>query len=262
MENNWHRIVVKVGTSTICRPNGTLNLRKIERLARILTDIKNDGKQVILVTSGAIMVGTHKIGWGKKPKSIAKRQAAAAIGQCELMSVYDRYFMEYGATTAQILLTRGITDDAKARANVIQTFEEIITTHAIPIVNENDSVAIEELVIGDNDSLSALVAEFVKADVLIILSDVDGLYTADPSSDPTATLIPVVHNIDEVMGFASDPHTDAGTGGMKTKLNAAKICAKNHIPCIIADGCDPHILYDLTDGIPRGTLFTNEADHD
>lgn len=258
MEQKWNRIVIKVGTSTICREDGTLNLRKIERFARIITDLRNSGREIVLVTSGAIMVGAHKIGWGKRPDKVSEKQAAAAIGQCELMSIYDRYFMEYGTTTAQILLTKGVTEDADARENVIATFNELLKTRVIPIVNENDSVATEELVYGDNDTLSAVVAVFVQADLLIILSDIDGLYSKDPAVHEDAELIPVVHNIDKIREAAGGSHTEGGTGGMITKLRAASIAGERKIPTIIASGNDPHILYDITDGIPRGTLFDLE----
>lgn len=251
----WKRIVVKVGTSTICRSDGTLNLRKIERFARILTDLKNEGHDVILVTSGAIMVGAHKIGWGRRPATMAGKQAAAAIGQCELMSIYDRYFMEYGSTTAQLLLTKDVTENGEARRNVIATFQELLKTHAIPIINENDSIATEEIVYGDNDTLSAVVACLCNADLLIILSDIEGLYEADPSVHPEARLIPVVHDLDAVINAAGGSHTENGTGGMVTKLHAVSIAAKQHIPVIIASGEDPHILYDISDGHQRGTLF-------
>ena len=222
---NWNRIVIKVGTSTICRPDGTLNLRKIERFARIITDLKNAGKEIVMVTSGAISVGSHKIGWGNRPKDIALKQAAAAIGQCELMSIYDRYFMEYGSTTAQILLTKAITEDPVGRANVIATFNALLKTHAIPIVNENDSVATEEIVYGDNDTHS------------------------------DAKLIPFVKDIDAVRASAGGSHTENGTGGMVTKLHAASIAHASNIPTIIASGEDPHILYDISDGKQVGTLF-------
>ena len=252
---NWNRIVIKVGTSTICRPDGTLNLRKIERFARIITDLKNAGKEIVMVTSGAISVGSHKIGWGNRPKDIALKQAAAAIGQCELMSIYDRYFMEYGSTTAQILLTKAITEDPVGRANVIATFNALLKTHAIPIVNENDSVATEEIVYGDNDTLSAIVACFVKADLLVILSDIDGLYDKDPAAHSDAKLIPFVKDIDAVRASAGGSHTENGTGGMVTKLHAASIAHASNIPTIIASGEDPHILYDISDGKQVGTLF-------
>ena len=217
--------------------------------------MKNEGRDIVLVTSGAISVGSHKIGWGNRPKDISLKQAAAAIGQCELMSIYDRYFMEYGSTTAQILLTKNITEDPVGRANVIATFNALLKTHAIPIVNENDSIATEEIVYGDNDTLSAIVATFVKADLLIILSDIDGLYDKDPSANPDATLIPFVKDIDAVRNSAGGSHTENGTGGMVTKLHAASIAHASDIPTIIASGNDPHILYDITDGKQVGTMF-------
>ncbi len=252
---NHKRIVVKIGTSTICRPNGTANLRKIEKLARVLTDLKNSGHDVVLVSSGAIAVGSNKLGWAKRPDTIAGKQAAASVGQCELMHIYDRYFMEYGSTTAQLLLTKETMESDTTKPNIIATFNELFKTHAIPIVNENDSIATEEIVYGDNDTLSAVVSVFVNADLLIILSDIDGLYDTDPTNNPDARRIPIVHSLASVQDVASGSHTENGTGGMVTKLHAVEIAATKNIPTIIASGDNPDTLYDIVDGRNPGTLF-------
>ncbi len=252
---NYQRIVIKIGTSTICRPNGTVNLRKIEKLARVLTDLKNSGHDVVLVSSGAIAVGTNKLGLSKRPASISGKQAAAAVGQCELMHIYDRYFMEYGSTTAQLLLTKETMESDKTKQNIIATFQELFQTHAIPIINENDSIATEEIVYGDNDTLSAVVSVLVDADLLIILSDIDGLYDCDPTNNPDARRIPVVHSLQHVQDAAKGSHTENGTGGMITKLHAVQIASEKQIPTIIASGESPEILYDIMDGRNPGTLF-------
>lgn len=251
----WKRIVVKVGTSTVCHPNGAANLRRIEQLVRVLSDLKNTGIEIILVTSGAIGVGTQKIGWKERPKTVSGRQAAAAIGQCELMSIYDRLFMDYGSKTAQLLLTKDVFEDSKERNNVIATFKELGEIGAIPIVNENDSVATEEIVYGDNDTLSAVVAKYVKADLLILFTDIDGLYDANPDTDPNAKLISVVNDIDEVLHLAEDSKSGLGTGGMKTKLTAAKIAQDAGISTLIASSENPSLIYDILDGKKVGTLI-------
>lgn len=253
-----HRIVVKIGTSSICHKEGALNLRKIELLARVLSDLSSAGHEVVLVTSGAIMVGARKMGARERPRSIAQKQAAAAIGQCELMSIYDRFFMEYGTVTGQLLLTKDVVSYERARANVIATFQELLGLGAVPIVNENDSVATEEIEFGDNDSLSAIVATLVEADLLVILSDIEGLYTKDPSVYADAKLVREVTCLDEVRVMAGDTHTQAGTGGMVTKLNAVEIAFSKNIPVIIASGKDPRLLYEICEQKPVGTLFYPE----
>ncbi len=253
--SDYKRIVVKVGTSTVCHNNGAVNLRRIENLCRILTDIKNTQCEIVLVTSGAIGVGTNKMQKKQRPKSISGRQAAAAIGQCELMSIYDKFFLDYGTLCGQILLTKDITENPQGEKNVIATFNALLKMHAIPIVNENDSVATEEIVYGDNDTLSAVVAKYVKADLLILLTDTDGLYDRDPSKDKDAKIIHVVKNIDKVKAFSKDSGSKQGTGGMITKIKAAEIAKENGIPTIIASGKDPHILYDIMERKKVGTLF-------
>lgn len=257
----YNRIVVKVGTSTVCHAQGTVNLRRIERLSMVLSDIKNSGSDVVLVTSGAIGAGIHKAGWTSRPTSLSAKQAAAAIGQCELMSIYDRFFREYGSITAQILLTKDVLEESEARSNCTATFEELLSMHIIPIVNENDSVATEEIVYGDNDTLSAAVASLIHADLLILLSDIDGLYDADPAIFPDAKHLDVVTDINAVRHLAKGSHTTQGTGGMVTKLRAADIAMKAGIPVIIANGSNPDILYDITDGKKTGTLFVPKEHH-
>ena len=249
------RIVVKVGTTTVCHDNGAPNLRRIEQLCRVLADLNNEGYEMILVTSGAIGVGCHKMGYQQRPTEMADRQAAAAIGQCELMSIYDRIFMDYGCLSGQILLTKDITDDEVGKKNVIATFESLIQKGAIPIVNENDSVATEEIAYGDNDTLSALVATFVKADLLVLLSDIDGLYDKDPNNDTSATLIPLVEDLQHLQVDASSSHSKHGTGGMITKLHAAQIAGEAGINTFLGSGKNPEILYQIAEHEARGTLF-------
>ena len=260
--NNMERIVIKVGTSTVCHKNGAPDLRRIDALCRVIADLKNENYEIVLVTSGAIGVGTNKMGLRKRPKSMAGRQAAAAIGQCELMSIYDRFLLSYGCLSGQILLTKGITEDTKGRKNVIATFEALLKRHAIPIVNENDSVATEEIVYGDNDTLSAVVAGFVKADLLIILSDIDGLYDKDPSVDPDAQLIPLVRDVSKLNITATESRSEHGTGGMITKLHAAEIAGANGINTFLASGKNPAILYSIMENSAKGTLFLAGGNHE
>ena len=256
------RIVIKVGTSTLTYENGRLNLRRISSLVRVLSDIKNSGREIVLVTSGAIGVGAGQLGLKERPKDIGGKQAAAAVGQCELMYCYDKQFSEYGHITAQVLLTRDVIEDESRKANVVNTFARLLDYGALPIVNENDTVATDEIdaggtTFGENDTLSAVVAVLVQADVLIMLTDTDGLYTADPHKDTQATLIPVVETIDESLwNSASGAGSVRGTGGMITKLNAAQIATSEGIPTIIMNGSNPNKLYNLFDGEPVGTLFT------
>lgn len=253
--------MVKVGTSTLTYSTGKLNIRRIEQLVRVLSDLRNRGIEVVLVTSGAIGVGVSKLGLGERPKETRLRQAAAAVGQCELMSLYDRLFMENDHVAAQILMTRVVTDHDHSRQHLVNTFEALLSLGAIPIVNENDSISVEELVgedvnFGDNDNLSAIVAELVGADLLVLLSDIRGLYDSDPQKNPDAKLIPVVRAITrEIRGCAGGAGSDQGTGGMVTKLEAASIATDAGIDMIIMDGAEPSLLYDIFDGKPVGTLF-------
>ena len=221
------RVVIKVGTSTLTHANGKLNLRHIGDLCRTITDLQNSGKEVILVTSAAIGVGLGKLGLKDRPEDTAKKQALAAIGQCELMFIYDKFFGEYNQTVAQILITADVIEDEKGRQNVINTMNELLALGIIPIINENDTVATDELEghnIGDNDTLSAMVASLMGADALVILTDTDGLYTSNPQTDPSAKLIPVVYEItEEIEALAGAAGSKLGTGGMATKVIAARI---------------------------------------
>ena len=253
------RVVVKVGTSTLTYENGKLNLRRMETLCKVLSDLQNAGREIILVSSGAIGVGVGKLGLPERPTETRKKQALAAVGQCELMFMYDKLFGEYNRTVAQVLLTRRTVDNDHSKQNVINTFETLIEMDIIPVVNENDTVAIDELVgsnFGDNDNLSAIVADIVEADLLVILTDIDGLYTADPRVHLDAERIPVVEYVtDKIREIAGGSGSNRGTGGMSTKVNAAALANASGIPCCVMSGEDPHVLYDLFDGREVGTLF-------
>ena len=250
------RIVVKVGTSTLAHPTGMLNIRHMEELCKVLSDVKNAGNEVILVSSGAIGMGMGKLHLRERPTSLPEKQAAAAVGQCELMYTYDKLFSEYNHTVAQILLTGSDVRDAHRCENFMNTVERLLGFGALPVINENDTVATEEIVIGDNDTLAAIVATQIHADLLILLSDIDGLYTADPRSDPAARLIPVVSELTpEILASAGGKGAAIGTGGMQTKLTAAGMTMEAGCDMIIANGSDPRVLYDLLDGKPIGTRF-------
>ncbi len=254
---NCKRVVVKVGTSTLTHATGQLNLRIIERLAKTLSDLKNSGKEIVLVSSGAVSAGIAKSSLGHRPKSLEEKQAMASIGQSELMKIYDRFFSDYGHTVAQILMTRDVVDNPVRRTAAENTFNTLLRMNCIPIVNENDAVSTDELVkFGGNDILSAYVAILCSADILINLSDVDGLYDSDPRTDPNAKLIERVESIDAILDFAGDAGTDRGTGGMKAKLTAAKLATDKSIPMFIMNGHDPEILYELLDGKHVGTYFS------
>ena len=256
------RIVVKVGTSTLTHDNGKINLARVDKLSEVLSDLMNQGLEIILVTSGAVGVGMGKLKLSSRPKSVRERQAAAAVGQSELMHLYSKFFSEYGHIVGQILLTKDVVEHSHSRNNVINTFETLLEKEIIPIVNENDSVATEELEIyenhtfGDNDTLSAIVSTLVKADLLILLSDIDGFYNDDPNLNKNAKLIHEVFEIsNEVKNSAKGVISNKGTGGMATKINAAKICMEKNIPMIIAHGKNPQILYPILKGEHIGTLF-------
>ncbi len=250
-----HRIVVKVGTSTLTHTTGHLNLRRIEQLVKVLSDLQNSGIQVVLVSSGAVSAGMAKVGFGK-PTTTEEKQAMAAIGQSELMKLYDRLFSDYGHTVAQILMTKDVLTNPTRRAAAENTFHRLMEMRCIPIVNENDSVSTDELTkFGGNDILSAYVAQICKADALLNLSDVDGMYDSDPRTNPDARLIPRVESIDEMYAVAGGAGTDRGTGGMVAKLQAAKLVVDAGIPMFILNGHDPEILYTLLDGGHVGTYF-------
>lgn len=250
------RLVVKVGTSTLAYSTGNLNIRHMEKLCRVLSDIKNSGHEVILVSSGAVGMGMGKLSLSKRPSELALKQAAAAVGQCELMYTYDKLFSEYNHTVAQILLTAEDVQSESRRENFIATIETLLELKALPVINENDTVATAEFGIGDNDTLASHVAESVGADLLVLLSDIDGLYTADPRFSDSAKLIDEVEAITpEIKALAGDATSNVGTGGMITKLNAAQIVTEAGCDMIIANGADPDILYDIIEGVPVGTRF-------
>ncbi len=253
------RIVVKVGTSTLAYSTGNLNIRHMESLCKVMSDIKNAGYEVILVSSGAVGMGMGKLQLRQRPKELSLKQAAAAVGQCELMYTYDKLFSEYNHTVAQILLTAEDVKDDERRNNFINTMERLIELGVLPIINENDTVATSELVIGDNDTLAAIVAKSINADLLILLSDIDGLFTADPRKDPNAKLIPKIEKITpEVEALAGGSSSNVGTGGMITKIRAAQITVQNGCDMVIANGKNPELLYDIIDGRDIGTRFIGE----
>ncbi len=250
------RIVVKVGTSTLAHATGRLNIRRVEELCRILSDLKNSGHEVILVSSGAIGMGVGKLSLKERPTDIPTKQAAAAVGQCELMYTYDRLFQEYNHTVAQILLTGSDFRHEDRYVNFQNTMRRLLELDVLPIINENDTIATDEIKVGDNDTLSAMVAVSVKADRLVLLSDIDGLYTADPHKDPTASLIPRVDRLTpELMALGGQEGSALGTGGMKTKLHAAQICMDAGCEMVILNGSRPELLYDLFDEKNVGTVF-------
>ena len=253
------RIVVKVGTSTLAYSTGNLNIRHMESLCKVMSDIKNAGYEVILVSSGAVGMGMGKLQLRQRPKELSLKQAAAAVGQCELMYTYDKLFSEYNHTVAQILLTAEDVKDDERRNNFINTMERLIELGVLPIINENDTVATSELVIGDNDTLAAIVAKSINADLLILLSDIDGLFTADPRKDPNAKLIPKIDKITpEIEALAGGSSSNVGTGGMITKIRAAQITVQNGCDMVIANGKNPELLYDIIDGRDIGTRFIGE----
>ncbi len=254
------RIVIKIGTSTLAHKSGLLNIRRVEELCKTISDIKNAGIEVIIVSSGAIGMGVGKLGLLQRPKDIPTKQAAAAVGQCELMYTYDKLFSEYNHTVAQLLITGDDVANEVRHQNFSNTLNRLLELKVIPIINENDTVATDEIIIGDNDTLAAFVSESVNADKLVLLSDIDGLYTADPHLDPNATLIQVVRCVDDsTLSSASGSSHSLGTGGMVTKLHAAKICLNCGCDMIIANGNRPSNLYDIVDGKPVGTMFTGRS---
>lgn len=256
------RIVIKVGTSTLAHPSGLLNIRRVEQLCKVMSDLENAGHELVLVSSGAIAMGIGKLSLKEKPSDIPTRQAAAAVGQCELMYTYDKIFSEYNRTVAQLLLTGADIGDELRRKNFENTLFRLLEMQIIPIINENDTIATEEIVIGDNDTLGAIVATVVDAQLLILLSDIDGLFTADPHRDPKAKMIPVIEEITpEIYAMTGGAVTNLGTGGMQTKLHAAKISTEQGIEMVIANGQKPEILYDIIAGKPVGTRFKAQKEH-
>lgn len=250
------RIVIKVGTSTLTHDTGKTNIRSMRNLVRVISDVVNSGKEVALVTSGAIGVGVGKLGLSEKPRDTQGRQAAATVGQCELMFMYDKMFGEYGHTIGQFLITKRDVEQPECHENLINAFERTFQYGAIPVINENDAVAVDEIVYGDNDSLSAIVAELIRADALLILTDIDGLYTSNPNENEDAQLIPVVKEInDELFQIAGGHGSKFGTGGMVTKLSAAQISTAAGIDTIIMNGAEPENIYRALEGRQVGTFF-------
>ena len=253
------RIVIKIGTSTLAHSTGHLNIRRVETLCKVLSDIKNAGHEVILVSSGAIGMGVGKLGLLGRPSDIPTKQAAAAVGQCELMYTYDKLFSEYNHTVAQLLITGDDVASDKRRGNFINTMNRLLELHALPILNENDTVSTDEIVIGDNDTLAAIVATSIGADKMVLLSDSDGLYTADPHTHPEAKLIDHIASISpEVQALGGGSASNQGTGGMATKLKAAKMCMDAGCEMVICNGAEPDNLYAVVEGRPVGTRFSKE----
>ena len=254
------RITVKVGTSTLAHATGRLNIQRMEKLCKVLSDLKNAGHEIILVSSGAIGMGVGKLNLPGRPKDMPTKQAAAAVGQCELMYTYDKLFNEYSHTVAQVLLTGEDVKNEHRSRNMRNTIYRLLELGALPVINENDAVATDEIgvenTIGENDTLSAIVAAAIGADVLVLLSDIDGLYDKDPRRHPDARLIPTVERVDdELFTLAEDSSTGLGTGGMVTKLRAAAIATAAGCEMVIANGAAPEVLYDIAEGKPAGTRF-------
>ena len=250
------RIVVKVGTSTLTHGTGRINIRRVEELCKVLSDVKNAGHEIVLVSSGAIGMGVGKLNLRERPQDMPSKQAAAAVGQCELMYVYDKLFSEYNHTAAQILLTGEDMRDETRHQNFANTMLRLLEWGVIPVINENDTVATDEISVGDNDTLSALVAVSVKADLLIVLSDINGLYTADPRKHADARLIDEVRELtEELFAAAGGSGSSLGTGGMATKLAAARLCMEAGVDMMILNGARPAVLYDVMDGARVGTRF-------
>lgn len=256
MKKQIKRLVVKVGTSTLTYATGNINFRRLSRLVEVLSDISNSGIQVVLVSSGAIAVGVGKLGLPERPADVPGRQAAAAVGQSELMFLYDKLFSEYSKITSQMLLTGSDMEDPERRGHLVNTFEKLLAFGSLPIVNENDSVSVEEIIHGDNDCLSAEVAALIGADALVILTDIDGLYDGNPKKNPDARRISVVEEITpEIEAMAGGAGSARGTGGMTTKLNAAKIATAHGVDTYVINGTPCDNLYALLEGRDIGTLF-------
>ncbi len=253
---NIKRVVIKIGTSTLTHSSGYINIRKINKLIEALADLHNSGKEIVFVSSGAVACGLAKIGFSRDSLTTEQKQAAAAVGQCQLIDMYARGFADYGATIAQILITRSVIDDRELRAHASTTLETLLAQGIIPIVNENDTISNEQIKIGSNDTLAATVARLSNADLLINMSDIDGLYDSDPRKNPDAKFIEYVPEVsDEIYSFGAGAGTARGTGGMATKLESAKYVTERGIPMIIVNGASPSILYDIFDGEFKGTYF-------
>lgn len=256
------RIVVKVGTSTLAHPTGRLNIQRMEKLCKVLSDLKNMGHEIILVSSGAIAMGFGKLNLSERPKDVPTKQASAAVGQCELMYIYDKLFTEYNHTVAQLLITApDIEEGGVRKQNFHNTLARLLELGALPVINENDTISTEEFGIGDNDTLSAIVAVTIQADLLILLSDIDGLFDGDPRKNPDAKLIDTVEKIDEhIISLGGDSGSNLGTGGMATKLRAAQMATAAGCEMVIANGQSPEVLYDVAAGKRVGTRFLAKRD--
>lgn len=256
------RIVVKVGTSTLAHPTGRLNIQRMEKLCKVLSDLKNMGHEIILVSSGAIAMGFGKLNLSERPKDVPTKQASAAVGQCELMYIYDKLFTEYNHTVAQLLITApDIEEGGVRKQNFHNTLARLLELGALPVINENDTISTEEFGIGDNDTLSAIVAVTIHADLLILLSDIDGLFDGDPRKNPDAKLIDTVEKIDEhIISLGGGSGSNLGTGGMATKLRAAQMATAAGCEMVIANGQSPEVLYDVAAGKRVGTRFLAKRD--
>lgn len=250
------RVVIKVGTSTLTYETGKINLRRIELLSQVISDLNHSGCEVVLVSSGAIGVGVGKLGFAKRPDNTRGKQAASAVGQSELMSMYGKFFAEYGCQVAQILLTKNVLEDNERRTNAVNAFRTLLDWHVIPIVNENDVISTAEIEFGDNDTLSAVVARLIGADLLIILSDIDGLFDKDPASHSDAKLIPVVETVtEELMQSAGGAGSARGTRRNGDKTHCRKRCNGGRVEMVILNGRNPKAIYDCLDGKAVGTRF-------
>lgn len=256
------RIVVKVGTSTLAHPTGRLNIQRMEKLCKVLSDLKNMGHEIILVSSGAIAMGFGKLNLSERPKDVPTKQASAAVGQCELMYIYDKLFTEYNHTVAQLLITApDIEEGGVRKQNFHNTLARLLELGALPVINENDTISTEEFGIGDNDTLSAIVAVTIQADLLILLSDIDGLFDGDPRKNRDAKLIDTVEKIDEhIISLGGGSGSNLGTGGMATKLRAAQMATAAGCEMVIANGQSPEVLYDVAAGKRVGTRFLAKRD--
>ncbi len=254
------RIIIKIGTTSLTYENGHVNLNRIGHLTRVICDLMNRGKEVVLVTSGAIGIGVDKLKLQKRPSTLSGKQAAAAVGQLMLMNIYERFFSEFSQTVAQVLLTKNVTDGAESRQNAINTFNELLSMGVVPIVNENDTVAVDEIKYGDNDFLSYIVADLTKADLLVILSDIDGYYDKNPQENKDAILLHTITDLSEkIEKNAGGSGTALGTGGMLTKVHASRLAAASGIWAVIANGEKPEVIYDILDGKEVGTVFVPET---
>ncbi len=249
------RLVVKIGTSTLAHKTGRVNIRRLERFGKVLSDIKNSGVELVLITSGAVGVGRGKLMMREKPTDLITKQAAAAVGQCELMHIYDKVFSKFGHKTAQILITVDDVDENAHKNNFVSTLNRLLELNVIPIVNENNAIGTHEILIGDNDTIAAIVAGEVKADLLVLLTDVDGLYDSNPNINPNAKKIDIVERVGPEHYALVNGTSSQGTGGMETKLDASKIAGDKGCDVIIANGTDPKVLYDIIDGKNVGTRF-------